>query len=238
MRITSRARRTTALVAVLVVAGMGVAYADVPDSSTGVITGCSISGNGGLRVIDAQAGAKCKSNETQISWNKTGPVGATGATGPVGPQGPTGDTGATGATGPQGPTGDTGATGATGADGPRGPAGPTLMATGIVLSDGTIYPGTSSGPVPTIVRTGPGVYTFRLEGLGGVCIIPQFQAWGSYEEVTFGSGTCGGGTFESVVTIEGAVDRGWTYMAIGGPGGAAAKGVKAAPGKISLTVPN
>jgi Collagen triple helix repeat (20 copies) len=222
MRITSRARRTTAVVAVLAFAGMGVAYADVPDSSTGVITGCWISGNGGLRVIDAQAGVKCKSNETQISWSKTGPVGATGATG------------ANGAVGPQGPTGDTGATGATGADGPRGPAGPTLMATGIVMANGSIQSGTESGPVPTITRTGPGVYTFRLEGLGDACVLPQFQVQASYEEVTFDGGYCFGGGIDTVVTIDGGVDRNWTYMAIGHPASAAAKGAKSATGKTPL----
>ncbi|MHB1243690.1 MAG: hypothetical protein ACYC1P_09890, partial [Gaiellaceae bacterium] len=90
-------------------------------------------------------GARCKPNETLVSWNIVGPRGAkgdkgdtgdtgpqgptgdkgdTGATGPTGPQGPKGDKGDTGDTGPQGPKGDTGEAGAPGAPGAQGPAGP------------------------------------------------------------------------------------------------------------------
>jgi len=71
-------------------------------------------------------GARCKPNETLVSWNIVGPRGAkgdTGATGPQGPKGEKGDTGATGPTGPQGPKGDKGDTGDTGPQGPKGDTG-------------------------------------------------------------------------------------------------------------------
>jgi hypothetical protein len=51
-----------------------------------------------LRLIDA-ATESCASDETQTTWNQTGPAGPAGATGA------TGAAGATGASGPQGPPG-------------------------------------------------------------------------------------------------------------------------------------
>jgi hypothetical protein len=131
-----------ASLATAVVVGIGTAIATIPSTPDNVITGCYANANGGLRVIDKQAGASCKASETEVSWNQKGVKGDTGATGPLGPAGPPGPQGATGATGaigpagpkgdtgPAGPTGDTGATGAagpqgpTGATGPAGPAGP------------------------------------------------------------------------------------------------------------------
>lgn len=116
-------------IAVLAVAA-GVAYAAIPDSG-GVIHGCYNRSNGQLRVIDPGAGENCKTPESVLDWNQTGPAGATGPAGPAGPAGPIGPAGATGATGatgpagPAGPAGPTGATGATGATGPAGPAGAT-----------------------------------------------------------------------------------------------------------------
>jgi collagen type I/II/III/V/XI/XXIV/XXVII alpha len=78
--------------------------------SDGVIRAC-VQVNGVLRAIEP--GETCKtgregSNETPVSWNVAGAVGATGPMGPAG------------ATGPQGATGATGAAGATGATGPAG----------------------------------------------------------------------------------------------------------------------
>ena len=134
--------------------GVGAfAVAAIPDSSTGLITACLKTRDGTIRVIDYQAGRRCITGETLLTWNQKGVAGAVGATGltgapgpkgDVGPQGPTGPQGATGpqgevgplgaagaqgAVGPAGPQGDTGAqgpvgpTGATGAQGPAGPAG-------------------------------------------------------------------------------------------------------------------
>ena len=96
-----------------VLAAVGVGYAAIP-SGDGVIHSCynaSSNPSGGLRVIDAEAGAKCAKNEKPLSFNQTGPQGPPG---PQGPEGPQGDTGAIGAQGEPGPKGDTGATGAAG----------------------------------------------------------------------------------------------------------------------------
>jgi hypothetical protein len=92
-----------------------------------------------MRLVNATT--KCKTTETKVSWNKTGPqgpvgIGGTGPQGPAGPQGargpqgmrgpqgPKGDTGAKGDTGPQGPQGAKGDKGDTGPQGPAGPQGP------------------------------------------------------------------------------------------------------------------
>src|SRR5262245_1742024 len=91
------------VVAVSMLAG-GLAYADV------TITGCVLSGQGQVRIIDPSRD-RCKPNETQVSWSQTGPQGSQGPAGPAGPQG---------ATGPQGPQGVTGPQGPQGVQGPRG----------------------------------------------------------------------------------------------------------------------
>src|SRR5215213_9335262 len=78
----------------LVVAASGAAYAAIP-SADGVIHSCynaSSNPSGSLRVIDAEAGAKCNKNEKSLAFNQTGPQGPKGDTGPQGPQGPTGAT--------------------------------------------------------------------------------------------------------------------------------------------------
>ena len=115
---TKRRMRGGTLVALaaglaVLVAGGGVALATIPDSG-GVISGCYAKRDGGLRVIDAPS-ALCKSSETALTWNKTGPQGSKGDSGP---QGPKGDQGA------QGPQGLKGNTGPAGPAGPQGPQGP------------------------------------------------------------------------------------------------------------------
>jgi len=57
-----------------------------------------------LRVIDNST-AQCKSNETALNFNQTGPQGIQGLQGPAGPAGPQGPQGETGATGPAGASG-------------------------------------------------------------------------------------------------------------------------------------
>lgn len=69
--------------AVAAVAGTGVAMAAV---NTGVISACYNS-SGTLRVATS-----CRSGETALSWNQTGPQGPAGAQGPAGPAGPAGAT--------------------------------------------------------------------------------------------------------------------------------------------------
>jgi len=77
--------------AVLVICGLVLTYATIPDSN-GVIHACYNKSGGSIRVIDDSV-TKCNSNETSLSWNVTGPPG------PIGPAGPQG------AAGPQGPVG-------------------------------------------------------------------------------------------------------------------------------------
>jgi hypothetical protein len=85
---------------VVVLAVGGVGYAAIP-SSSGVFRGCYARtdglllgiphSKGDLRLVDE--GESCRSYETLVSWNQTGPQGATGPTGaqgPAGPQGPAG----------------------------------------------------------------------------------------------------------------------------------------------------
>src|SRR5215467_13826507 len=103
-------RRIAALLGVPVViavvaGGAGLALASIPDSNTGVITGCYQMVGGQLRVIDAQAGAKCGTSEKKLTWNQTGPQGPAGPAGPAGPDGAQGPQGPTGPAGPAGPTG-------------------------------------------------------------------------------------------------------------------------------------
>src|SRR4051794_11525513 len=101
-------RRTLRMVLVggtLFIAAAGIAYATIPGSN-GTISGCyvkdNLSGAGKLRVIDADAGKKCKSTENAVTWNQQGQPG---------PQGPQGPQGAQGPQGPQGPQGQPGLSG-------------------------------------------------------------------------------------------------------------------------------
>lgn len=103
--------------AVALTVGTGVALASIPASPSGVITACYGPAIGALRVIDAQAGAKCTKTEKQLTWNQTGPQGAAGAQGPAGPVGAPGPAGATGQQGPAGVAGPEGPAGASGSNG-------------------------------------------------------------------------------------------------------------------------
>ncbi len=123
MQLTIRRRGILALTSVAVLAvGGGVAYAGIPGAG-GVISGCYLKHTGILRVIDAEAGKRCTSFETAISWNQggaAGPQGPPGVQGPPGAQGPQGDPGEQGPVGNQGPVGEQGPQGETGSQGPRG----------------------------------------------------------------------------------------------------------------------
>ena len=103
-------RLVPAVAALALVVVAGAAYATIPRAG-GVIDACYESRTGVLRLIDAEAGKRCLSRETLISWNEKGDPGPPG---PQGPTGPKGDQGETGPVGPQGPTGS---------QGPPGPAG-------------------------------------------------------------------------------------------------------------------
>lgn len=74
MKLTKKALAGVATGALLAGGGIatGVAYASIPDSSTGVLTACRVTGDAGnVRIIDKQAGASCHSYETEISWDTT-----------------------------------------------------------------------------------------------------------------------------------------------------------------------
>ncbi len=81
-RLRARALRPTPSMLVascaLIVALGGVAAAAIPHSATGVITAC-YGPSGGLKVLDAQAGAVCAQNEQKLTWNHTGSGGGGGA---------------------------------------------------------------------------------------------------------------------------------------------------------------
>ncbi len=118
-----RPKRVAPLVAglalcVALTAGLGYAA----DTTPSTINACKTKVLGYVRVVSASA--KCRKNESALSWNAVGPKGDTGAAGPAGPAGAVGPAGAAGPAGPTGPAGPAGAKGADGAPGPAGPQGP------------------------------------------------------------------------------------------------------------------
>jgi hypothetical protein len=103
------------LAAVMTMLGASLAIAG---SHGDVYTGCLTDGGNVHNVaIGNEPASACAGNQTQISWNETGPAGPSGTTGPQGPAGPQG------LTGPQGPSGPAGPPGVDGLQGPQGPAG-------------------------------------------------------------------------------------------------------------------
>src|SRR5262249_48863203 len=78
-------------IAVLVVSGLVLTYATIPDSN-GVIHACYNKSGGSIRVMYDSV-TKCSANETSWNWNVTGPAGPTGPPGTQGLQGPTGPPG-------------------------------------------------------------------------------------------------------------------------------------------------
>jgi hypothetical protein len=74
------------------------ALATIPDAN-GVFHACYLKSGGTMRVIDNSV-TTCRSTETAIAWNATGPQGPAGPAGSTGPAGPAGQTGATGPAGP------------------------------------------------------------------------------------------------------------------------------------------
>ena len=85
------------IAAVLTIGLTATAKATIPNSQTGVYTGCYLPNQGNvLRLIDFQLTGGNDCDGKLVGWNSAGPKGATGAQGPAGPKG---------ATGPQGPAG-------------------------------------------------------------------------------------------------------------------------------------
>lgn len=140
MRAKLTRRGTLAVIALSgTLAAVGVGYAAIP-SGDGVIHSCynaSANPSGQLRVIDAEAGAKCSKNEKALDFNQRGPKGDKGDKGDTGPQGPQGGPGPQGPQGLPGPKGDkgdpclptdpacVGPKGDKGDPGAAGPAGPS-----------------------------------------------------------------------------------------------------------------
>lgn len=123
--------RPTPAVAIAVTA-LGIAAAAaggaIPSGSNGVIHGCHqmpglLANPGALRVIDQEAGQRCRSNETALQWNQRGPMGDAGAPGPAGAAGQAGVRGPQGESGTVGPQGDAGVQGPQGDKGDPGAAG-------------------------------------------------------------------------------------------------------------------
>lgn len=86
MKHRTRMAALAAGVAGMVLAGGGVAYADLTATvSSTVIHGCFSRSGGALRIVSASA--HCTKSEQALAWNQRGPVG---------PQGPKGDPGAKG----------------------------------------------------------------------------------------------------------------------------------------------
>lgn len=73
-RLSGKALRLTLLFGLaLAITGSAVAWAAIP-SASGVISGCYIldgTGQGRLRVIDAEASEACKTTEKQLDWYST-----------------------------------------------------------------------------------------------------------------------------------------------------------------------
>ena len=107
--LTSRKTPIAIGLAIATGAVASVAAGAIPDSS-GVIHSCYAQKGGYVRVIDS-ATSHCKSGETGLNWNNTGPAGPQGPKGDAGPAGPKGATGDTGPAGPQGTPGADGVSG-------------------------------------------------------------------------------------------------------------------------------
>lgn len=76
------------IVAVVVLAAGGIAYADIPDAAK-VIHSCYSQATGTWRPIDTEATPPqtCKKGETALEWGQTGPPGPPGAPGAPGAPG-------------------------------------------------------------------------------------------------------------------------------------------------------
>src|SRR3954447_5452122 len=97
MRRLIPATKTAVLLAVVatVAVGTGVATGAIPGGD-GTITGCYKVKGGAVRVIDAESGATCSSDEVKLSWSQKGPAGPAGAAGPKGDKGDPGPAGPAG----------------------------------------------------------------------------------------------------------------------------------------------
>jgi hypothetical protein len=58
------------VVAAATLTGGGVALAAIPSNSTGQYTACVLKRTGTVRIIDSQAGKRCRAKEKTVSWSK------------------------------------------------------------------------------------------------------------------------------------------------------------------------
>lgn len=179
-RLFRRGPITVGTVVLAVAAASGVAYAAIPNSTSGVITACAVKQGGALRAIDAQAGDTCKRTESTVRWNTTTltprGVWASGVT--YNPRDSVSYQGssyvalrtstnapptvkfawqllaARGAAGPAGATGATGNGGPAGAAGPTGPTGPA-GADGVPGATGATGPAGADGAPGATGPAGP-----------------------------------------------------------------------------------
>lgn len=208
-QILTRRRGLTGFVAgitvTMLVLGGGVAVANIPSSTTSTYTACVNKTTGATRVIDAQRGKRCTSNEQVINWTKgyryrnawspttsysaqdvvtTGGSSYVAKTSSINkpPAASTtawGLLAARGATGPQGATGPAGPQGAAGTQGLVGPQGPP-GASGLVGPQGVAGPGyvEGTGQIPNIPL---GTGDLGVDGYtngAGTCILYVFNATG------------------------------------------------------------
>jgi hypothetical protein len=109
MKTISRFAAVATVVALALAAG--VASGAIPSGSDGVIHACYqkpglLANPGAVRVIDQEAGQRCRSNEVAFNWSQRGPQGAQGAQGPQGPQGDADPSGPQGDRGEKGEPGE------------------------------------------------------------------------------------------------------------------------------------
>jgi len=192
-----------ALAAVGVMAAVGVGYAAIPGSD-GKISGCYGS-SGQLRVIDADAGAKCAKSETALRFSQTGPKGdACLPTTPacVGPRGGDGTDGKDGqsctATNPDGSLAQPACRG------PQGPAGSFA-----IQDAGSVSDQTSDGqkvqtvycPAGTLAISGGAQVLGPTSGLSGQSVavnsINVFNSASSGSGVSVAALEVGAGTTET-----------------------------------------
>jgi hypothetical protein len=114
---------TLTVAGVLATAGLGWAAIPSGDVATHSCYNASSNPSGGLRVIDAEAGAKCAKNEKPLNFNQQGPKGDRSDTGPQGLPGKDGVDGTNGVNGADGRDGIDGTNGTDGTDGAAAAAG-------------------------------------------------------------------------------------------------------------------
>ena len=67
--------------ALVLMIGGAVAYASDPRRPTAPSPACMVKTSGTIRLIDAEAGATCRSTEKEVTWNQAGQPGIDGVSG-------------------------------------------------------------------------------------------------------------------------------------------------------------